>query len=307
MGEQIRLPQVQALVGALALLPMEGRHRVAVVEAAHRLNPDAQNALLKTLEEPPAGTCLILAADDEASLLPTVRSRCARYALAPLALEEVARLLVERGLTDPPRAASLARLAEGRPGLAVALAHEPDAPLIEDRLARTLLDLAAAGTAERLAAVPELLADAAELAERIERGARRAPLDGTEADGPDAGATDAITARAAGGAARAVARPSGRRAAPSPAERRAAVVRLIATWRALARDLAVAAQGGRAHVRHIDLLEELGAVGGRVAAEDVRLFLRRLDELGRAVDAYANPELALDVLLLRWPRAPRVA
>src|SRR5205085_102656 len=47
-GDQIRLAQVTALVSELALLPMEGRRRVAIINAAHRLNPDAQNALLKT-------------------------------------------------------------------------------------------------------------------------------------------------------------------------------------------------------------------------------------------------------------------
>ena len=54
-GGQVRIDQVRQLLADLALLPMEGRVRVAVVEAAHRLNPDAQNALLKTLEEPPPG------------------------------------------------------------------------------------------------------------------------------------------------------------------------------------------------------------------------------------------------------------
>ena len=56
--------QVQALVTDLALLPMEGRVRVAIIEAAHRLNPDAQNALLKTLEEPVGEACIVLCADD---------------------------------------------------------------------------------------------------------------------------------------------------------------------------------------------------------------------------------------------------
>jgi len=51
-GDQIRLGAVQGLTAELALLPMEGRIRVALIEDAHRLNPDAQNALLKVLEEP---------------------------------------------------------------------------------------------------------------------------------------------------------------------------------------------------------------------------------------------------------------
>ena len=78
-GDQIRIGQVQALVTELALLPMEGRVRVAIIEAAHRLNPDAQNALLKTLEEPVGEACIVLCADDPATILPTVASRSARF------------------------------------------------------------------------------------------------------------------------------------------------------------------------------------------------------------------------------------
>ena len=79
-GEQIRIGQVQQLASELALTAMEGRFRVAVITAAQRLNLDAQNALLKTLEEPGPATCLVLCADDAAPLLPTVLSRSARLA-----------------------------------------------------------------------------------------------------------------------------------------------------------------------------------------------------------------------------------
>ena len=65
----------------LSLLPVEGIARVAIIGDAHRMNDDAQSALLKTLEEPPSGTTLILVADDEERLLPTVRSRCAKVRL----------------------------------------------------------------------------------------------------------------------------------------------------------------------------------------------------------------------------------
>ena len=59
-GQQIRVAQVQALAAELALLPLEGRFRVAIVQGAHRLNHDAQNAILKTLEEPPPAVVLVL-------------------------------------------------------------------------------------------------------------------------------------------------------------------------------------------------------------------------------------------------------
>ncbi len=127
--------QVQTLVTDLALMPMEGRVRVAIIEAAHRLNPDAQNALLKTLEEPVGAACIVLCADDPATILPTVTSRCARFRLGPVSPADIQALLVDRRLADPSRAASIATAAGGLPGVAIALSRTPEALLIRDRLA----------------------------------------------------------------------------------------------------------------------------------------------------------------------------
>ena len=113
-GEQIRIAQVQQLISELALTAMEGRFRVAVITAAHRLNLDAQNALLKTLEEPGPATCLVLCADDTAALLPTVLSRAVRLRMAPLAIETLAQLLVAEGWAEASQARALA-LARGAP------------------------------------------------------------------------------------------------------------------------------------------------------------------------------------------------
>ena len=82
-GPDAKVRGVRDLIGELVLMPLEGTARAAVIEAAHRMNEDAQAALLKTLEEPPAGLTLVLCADDEDRLLPTVRSRCARLRLGP--------------------------------------------------------------------------------------------------------------------------------------------------------------------------------------------------------------------------------
>jgi len=110
---------VRDLVTELALLPVEGVARVAIIRDAHRMNDDAQSALLKTLEEPPPGTTLILVADDEERLLPTVRSRCARIRLGTLGARDIEALLEARSLADAPTAARLARLSGGRAALAI--------------------------------------------------------------------------------------------------------------------------------------------------------------------------------------------
>ncbi len=134
-GNQIRIGEdqhpepgtIRRLSIDLALLPVEGGERVAVIRDAGRMNEVAQSALLKTLEEPPAATTLILCADDEEVLLPTIRSRCARVRLGTSGSRAIEGLLADLELADPPTAARLARLAGGRPGLAVAYARAPEA------------------------------------------------------------------------------------------------------------------------------------------------------------------------------------
>ena len=281
-GGQITIGAARALATDLALLPHEGRWRVCLVEAAHRLNEDAQNALLKLLEEPPAGAVLVLCVDDESAMLETVRSRCARLRLGLLDAPTIAELLVEESLADPPRAATIARAADGRPGLALALARAPQAMLTEDQLLRRLLDLLDADRRTRLAAVPELLADAAALAEVAEPAAQQET---------------------------AVEPTSGRQSA---AERRRAALRLVGAWRLLGRDLAIAAGGPpsparRAAFRRLELLEELEAAAAELDPLLMAAFLSRLDGLATALEGYANPELVVDVLVLAWPRTRRAA
>ena len=266
-GGQIRLGQVQALAGELALLPLEGRFRVAIVEHAQRLNLDAQNALLKTLEEPPAKVVLILAADEPSGLLPTVVSRCARLRLGAVGGAVIGELLAEAGLADAARGAALGRLSGGRPGVALNLAANPETLLGQARLARSLLDLLAADRHSRLAAAAGATPAADEDAEAAPAGGGR------------------VAARS------------------TPAERRASVAQLLAVWRGVARDLAFAARGGAAAVQQHELLDELETAARRVDAGHIARFVERLESLSRALDSYANPELALDVLLLEWPAA----
>jgi DNA polymerase-3 subunit delta' len=264
-GDQIRIGRVSELTMALSLLAMEGRHRVAIVSAAQRMNPDAQNALLKTLEEPGPGTCIVLCADDTAPLLPTVQSRMAHLRLAPLPIERLTDLLVERSAAPPAQARAVAIAAGGSPGIALRLAGQPDAVLARARILRTLLDLAVADRRARLAASTELLADAAIV---------------------DAAFAGVVPSTAA---------------SLQAAERRRAVLTVIAAWRDLVRDLAVVATGGARAARDRDLLDDLRQAALTVDAAALVRFGDRLDAASAAVEAYASPGLVLDVLLLRWP------
>ncbi len=119
----IRIEQVRELARWLALQPLMATRKIAVVDGAHCLNEHGQNALLKTLEEPPAASVLVLIAPSAGLLLPTIRSRCQVFRLDPLPREGVVRVLTAAGVS-PERARDLASLAEGSPGQALAYEGE---------------------------------------------------------------------------------------------------------------------------------------------------------------------------------------
>jgi DNA polymerase III delta' subunit len=301
---------VRDLVTELALLPVEGIARVAIIGEAHRMNDDAQSALLKTLEEPPSGTTLILCADDEERLLPTVRSRCARVRLGTVSARDVEELLASRELADPPTAARLSRLAGGRSGLAVAYAAAPGAEAVRNEITRTLLDLLDRGRAARLLAARDLLARAASLAALLAPPApggagpeaRRRPRGkGSPVVQPvDPSAADAADAPAE-------ATPDEPAAKGSAAERRRALALLLDAWRDVARDLALAQLGATRSIRDVALMEELDAAARDLPEGAASEALARLARASELLDANVSPELVLDVLLVRWPRRRRAA
>ncbi len=104
----------------LARKRFEGRGRVVVIDPADAMNPSAQNALLKTLEEPPDDTTLVLVSAAPDRLLPTVRSRCARVAFGPLPEAFLVERLLAAGRTSE-EARLAASLAGGSLGRALAL------------------------------------------------------------------------------------------------------------------------------------------------------------------------------------------
>lgn len=105
------------LLAPAANAPLLGRARVFVIRDAERMNDEAQNALLKTLEEPPASAYLILLTTAAGRLLATVRSRCQRFAFEPLPADFVQQELERDGIARPESTA-LAGMASGRLGAA---------------------------------------------------------------------------------------------------------------------------------------------------------------------------------------------
>lgn len=117
---QISIEQVRAVCDRLALSAVGGR-KVALIDEADSMTTQAQNALLKTLEEPSGQTLILLLAEDKSRLLPTILSRS-----VPVTLSRVATTQIEKGLIEQGFSVQIAReaatRAEGRPGKALKLA-----------------------------------------------------------------------------------------------------------------------------------------------------------------------------------------
>ena len=116
----ITIDQIRALSEHAAYAPREGARRVFLVDPADRLKLEGQNALLKTLEEPPGQAVIVLLASRPHALLPTVRSRCFQVGFASMAPAALAAALAERGMA-PAEARARAALSDGRPGRALTL------------------------------------------------------------------------------------------------------------------------------------------------------------------------------------------
>lgn len=114
--------QTRGLVGRVGVLPSRGDWNVIVIEDADRLNEHADNALLKSLEEPPSRGVWVLCAPSPDDLLPTIRSRCRVIRLRTPPIPEVADFLVRVAGVDPALASYAARAAQGHVGRARALA-----------------------------------------------------------------------------------------------------------------------------------------------------------------------------------------
>ena len=112
-GPFIRINQIRSLCHTLGMKPYEARQRVVIISEAQAMNPEAGNALLKVLEEPPERTLLILTALQTSDLLPTIVSRCQLIRFNPISPKNIAGFLVGKKGLAPSDAMILATLANG--------------------------------------------------------------------------------------------------------------------------------------------------------------------------------------------------
>jgi len=155
----IKVDQIRQAVERSAYRPFEGRRRLVIVDEADAMEAAAQNALLKTLEEPPAASSFVLVTPRPDVLLPTVQSRCQRLRFGRLGPSEVAAVLRRDHGFSEADAHTAAALADGSVGLAL----EADTETYGDArdAAVTMLSQAAgfADPRQRLAAAKALGAD----------------------------------------------------------------------------------------------------------------------------------------------------
>jgi DNA polymerase-3 subunit delta' len=274
MVEEVR----ERVIRAAAYRPFEGGKRVFVVEAAEAMRDESQNALLKTLEEPPEFVHLILLSSDSEGLLETVASRCQTIEFAPLPAAVLERELAAEG-ASPDEAAAAARLAAGDLERARLLLSEPG---------------------RRLRGEVEKCVTAA-----LEGECGGAPwkglLDRAKAVGDDAeaAAREALEEESKAGIKRS-AKDVGDGAKRAGRRRRTEILELAfelcAAW---LRDLAAVAAGAEEVVFNRDRLELLRSQAEGLDPVAARRAAELVQETRRGLELNVSEELALEALFFR--------
>jgi len=118
-GSLLKIGQIRELQKRIIYEPLEASRKVYILTDVDRMNAEAENCLLKTLEEPPASSVLILLTSNIRALLPTTRSRCQILQFHAMPTQELAEILVEKFSVAPEQATPLAIAADGAVGKAL--------------------------------------------------------------------------------------------------------------------------------------------------------------------------------------------
>jgi DNA polymerase-3 subunit delta' len=256
----------ERVIRAAAYRPFEGGSRVFVVEAAEAMRDESQNALLKTLEEPPRFVHLILISAEPAGLLETIASRCQSVDFAPLPAGAVEAALEG----EPDEVAAAARLSAGDVELARLLLSERGREI----------------RAQAIAMDWKAMLETAEAAGEDAEAATRGALEAEKEAGVRRSARDAADE----------AKRAGRR-------RRTELLDLglglTATW---FRDLAAVAAGATEVVHNRDRLAQLGEQAADLDPNRPRRAAELVQDTRRRLDLNVSEELALEALLVRLRR-----
>ena len=286
----------ERVIRAAAYRPFEGGKRVFVVEAAEAMRDESQNALLKTLEEPPAFVHLILLSSEPEALLETIASRCQPIDFAPLSAEV---LEAELAAADGPKTPDIGRESAHRPAVPEEIAAVARLAAGDLERARLLLGergREVRGEAERCAAAA------------LDREVASAPwkrlLGRAEAAGEDveAATREALEEEAKAGlkrTARDVADESKRAGRRRRTEILDLGLELCADW---FRDLAAVASGAEDVAFNRDRLEQLRSQSQDLDPARARRAAEDVQETRRSLDLNVSEELALEALFFRLER-----
>jgi DNA polymerase III gamma/tau subunit len=140
-NSEIRRDSIRVLQNKLSMANHEAVYRVCIIEDADQMNNNTANAFLKTLEEPPENTIIILTSTQPERLLPTILSRCQQISFHPIKKETIQTILREEFMAEPTLASSLAKLVNGNLELAISLIDKSDSEARE--LAKRLVEIIA--------------------------------------------------------------------------------------------------------------------------------------------------------------------
>jgi DNA polymerase-3 subunit delta' len=285
----------ERIIRAAAYRPFEGGKRVFVVEAAEALRDESQNALLKTLEEPPEFVHLILLTSEPDALLETIASRCQPIDFAPLSAE----VLEAELLADGPEASNVQTDS----------AHRPQEVAAAARLAAGDLERARLLLGPRGREVREDVerCTAAALSGEVASAPWQRLLDRAKAAGEDAEAAtrEALEEEAKAGlkrTARDIADESKRAGRRRRTEILDLGLELCATW---FRDLAAIAAGAEDVVFNRDRLDQLRSQANGLEPGRARAAAEAVQETRRGLDLNVSEELALEALFFRLERELR--
>lgn len=122
----------------IQIKPYSSQYKVYIIPDANRMTEQAQNALLKTLEEPPAYAVIILISENESSLLSTILSRCITLHMKPLSKEEITEYLISELQMEPERAQIAAGFCQGNIGQAIRFANSEDFQVMKAQVLQLL-------------------------------------------------------------------------------------------------------------------------------------------------------------------------
>jgi DNA polymerase III subunit delta' len=273
------------VIAAVAYRPFEGGRRVFVIEAADAMAEESQNALLKTLEEPPGYAHLILITAEPAALLETVRSRCAAVRFAPLPPESLERrLAAELPEREPAEIAALAALAGGDLGRARRLGSENGSSIRDHAEAAARVALAGELASRPWAGLIEIAEGEGELDGNAVREAAQARADelgeGREASRIKREGDEAAKRAERRGRTEAIDLGLG----------------LVAAWYV---DVAAVGEGARDTVRNGDRLDRVSEDAGRTDPVAARRAAELAMDTRRRLAVNVNEGLALDALFHR--------